>query len=70
MKRVRFLVSAAGAEFVAQPGDVLELPDEAARAWADGERAELVDVSRETSVETAVAETRETAIRRPARRRK
>ena len=70
MTRVRFLVSAAGDEFAAQPGEIVDLPDEAARAWADGVRAELAESPRHQAVETATAARRETAVRRPSRRRR
>ena len=42
MPRVRFLVSAAGATFAARPGEVIDMPADEARVWADGVRAELV----------------------------
>ncbi len=48
MPRVRFLTSVAGATFSARPGEVLDLPADEARVWADGQRAELV---REAPVE-------------------
>lgn len=67
--KVRLLVSAAGDAFAGQPGDIVDMPRELAEAWADGIRGELVD-ARAEPVETMTAEARETAVRRPARRRK
>lgn len=43
MPRIRILQAVAGLDFSWAPGDVVELGDEEAAAWADGERAELVD---------------------------
>ncbi|WP_327655702.1 hypothetical protein [Streptomyces sp. NBC_00483] len=43
MVRIRVLQSVSGLDFSWAPGDVVEVDDEAAAAWADGERAELVD---------------------------
>ncbi|MGW4388207.1 hypothetical protein [Streptomyces sp. NPDC004685] len=41
MARIRILQSIAGLDFSWVAGDVVEVDDEAAEGWADGERAEL-----------------------------
>ncbi|MFE2941036.1 hypothetical protein ACFXKG_18525 [Streptomyces sp. NPDC059255] len=51
MARIRVLESIAGADFSWVPGDVVELPEEQAAAWADGHRAVRADdVPEATSV--------------------
>ena len=42
MARIRMLTSVAGAGFVWEPGQVVDLPGPEAAAWADGVRAVLV----------------------------
>ncbi|MFJ6566430.1 hypothetical protein ACIQNU_03360 [Streptomyces sp. NPDC091292] len=41
MPRIRILQSVAGLDFSWVPGDIVEVNDAAAEAWADGDRAEL-----------------------------
>lgn len=41
MARIRILQSIAGLDFSWVAGDIVEVGDEAAEGWADGERAEL-----------------------------
>jgi len=41
MPRIRVLEAIAGADFSWAPGDVIEMSDDEAAAWADGHRAEL-----------------------------
>lgn len=53
MARIRILQAVAGLDFSWAPGDEIELGDEEAAAWADGERAELVE-----GVEKAAARSR------------
>ncbi|WP_420034700.1 hypothetical protein ACN2WE_21470 [Streptomyces sp. cg28] len=67
MARIRVLRSIAGADFVWEPGQVVDLPGDQAAAWADGVRAELVRGQTPETPETAAAET---TARKPARRRK
>lgn len=43
MARIRILQGVAGADFSWVPGEVVDLDDEAAAAWADGHRAEYAD---------------------------
>ncbi|MEU9661925.1 hypothetical protein [Streptomyces chartreusis] len=43
MARIRVLEAIAGADFSWAPGDVVEVSEEKAAAWADGHRAVLVD---------------------------
>lgn len=42
MPRIRILQSVAGLDFSWSPGDEVDVDAATARAWADGERAELV----------------------------
>jgi hypothetical protein len=49
MARIRMLTSVAGADFVWETGQVIDLPGSEAAVWADGVRAELV---RDHPVET------------------
>jgi hypothetical protein len=44
MAFIRILQPVAGADFSWAAGDVVELPDEEAAKWADGNRAEAVDM--------------------------
>jgi len=54
MARIRLLTSVRGdGPVVGDPGDVLEVDNRTARAWADGERAERV-IERMERPETAV----------------
>ncbi len=39
MARIRILQSVAGGDFSWAPGELVELPDDEAAKWADGERA-------------------------------
>jgi hypothetical protein len=43
MPRIRILQSIAGPDFSWAAGEVVDVDAAAAKAWADGERAELVD---------------------------
>jgi len=43
MPRIRVLEAIAGADFSWAPGDVIEMSEADAAAWADGHRAELAD---------------------------
>lgn len=47
MPRIRVLEAIAGLDFSWTPGDVVELPEEQAAAWADGHRAVLADDGQE-----------------------
>ncbi len=58
MPSVRILQSVAGLDFSWVPGDVVEMTDESAAAWADGHRGEYVSVP-ETADEAEPAETPE-----------
>lgn len=40
MTKIRILVPVAGTDFSWAPGDVVDVDEETARAWCDGERAE------------------------------
>ncbi|MFJ2568175.1 hypothetical protein ACIO02_35520 [Streptomyces sp. NPDC087568] len=57
MPRIRILQSVAGLDFSWVPGDVIELDDEAAAAWADGERAELAPDDAPVTAQAALAQT-------------
>ncbi|MFF9285397.1 hypothetical protein [Streptomyces griseosporeus] len=43
MPRIKVLEAVAGADFAWAPGDVVEMDEDAAAAWADGHRAVLAD---------------------------
>lgn len=59
MTRIRILQSIAGLDFSWVAGEVVEVDDAAAKAWADGERAELVDDGKENAgAEKAAARSR------------
>lgn len=62
MSHIRVLQAVSGLEFAWQPGQVVEVTDEQAGAWADGVRAELVDPVKpvETTDEPPVETTDET----------
>lgn len=45
MARIRILQAVGGVDFSWAPGDEVEVDDEQAAMWADGERAELVEVA-------------------------
>lgn len=45
MARIRILQAVAGVDFSWAPGEEVDLDDELAAAWADGERAEPVEVA-------------------------
>lgn len=67
MARIRMLTSVAGADFVWEAGQEIDLPGAEASKWADGVRAVMV---RTRSVETPEATpSAETAARKPARRK-
>jgi hypothetical protein len=54
MARIRILVSVAGDDIGSpSPGEIIEVPEEVAAKWADGERAVRIDEPREP--ERAVA---------------
>lgn len=46
MTKVRVLVSVAGTGFTWHPGEIVEMPEEQAAKWCDGERAERVEQAR------------------------
>lgn len=46
MARIRILQAVAGVDFSWAPGDEVDVDDEQAAAWADGERAELVETEK------------------------
>ncbi|MEV8354626.1 hypothetical protein ACFVTT_38650 [Streptomyces niveus] len=58
MPRIRILQSIAGADFSWAPGEVVDVSASAAEAWADGERAELVDDKGQDGSEKAAARSR------------
>lgn len=58
MPRIRILQSIAGSDFSWSPGEVVEVDGTAAAAWADGERAELVDEKVQGGAEKAAARSR------------
>ena len=62
MARIRILMAVSGADFQWSPGQVVDLPGEAASRWADGVRAELV---RGDPIETAITAAPERTSRRP-----
>ncbi|MFE9432157.1 hypothetical protein [Streptomyces sp. NPDC006640] len=67
MARIRMLTSVAGADFVWEAGQEIDLPGEEASKWADGVRAVMV---RAPSVETPEASpVLEKSARKPARRK-
>jgi hypothetical protein len=43
MARIRILQGIAGSDFSWRRGDLVDLPDDVAAAWADGDRAEYAD---------------------------
>ena len=53
MATIRLLQSVSGMDFTWSPGDLGDLPEDQARVWADGVRAELVqpEASAEEPVE-------------------
>jgi len=57
MPRIRVLEAIAGSDFSWSPGDIVEVSDEEAAAWADGHRAVLADDGSEGTV-TYAAEDR------------
>ena len=58
MPRIRILQSIAGSDFSWAPGDVVEVDGAAATAWADGERAELIEEKAHGGAEKAAARSR------------
>lgn len=54
MSRIRVLQAVSGLEFSWSPGQIVEVTDERAEAWADGYRAELVEVDPDPEVEATV----------------
>ncbi|MFF1297926.1 MULTISPECIES: hypothetical protein [unclassified Streptomyces] len=50
MARIRVLEAIAGDDFSWSPGDVVELTEKQAEAWADGHRAERADASEDGPV--------------------
>lgn len=67
MARIRVLVSIAGADFVWEAGQEIDLPGAEASKWADGVRAEMVRTAPAEIPETSPVA--ETAARKPARRK-
>lgn len=55
MPRVRILQGVSGLDFAWAPGDIVDMDDEAAARWADGERAVLVDEDQDEQPEGAPA---------------
>lgn len=55
MPRVRILQGVSGLDFAWAPGDIVDLDDEAAAQWADGERAVLVGDGQDEQPEGAPA---------------
>lgn len=43
MARIRILQAISGLDFSWAPGELVDVPDDEAAVWADGDRAELVD---------------------------
>lgn len=43
MATIRLLQSVSGMDFTWSPGDLVDLPEDQARVWADGVRAEFVE---------------------------
>jgi hypothetical protein len=69
--KIRMLVSVGGTigpHDSPQVGEVIDVDEDMARAWADGERAELADDEKATPspVETATIGVPERAVRPPA----
>ncbi|MEU0716836.1 hypothetical protein ABZ498_06595 [Streptomyces lavendulocolor] len=72
MAQIRMLVSVAGADFVWEPGQVVDLPGAEAAKWADGQRAVMVrgepvetpEASRAAPETTTRARPRRTAVRK------
>jgi hypothetical protein len=59
MPRIRILQSVSGLDFSWSPGEEIDVDDAAAAAWADGERAELVeDAKQQAGAEKAAARSR------------
>jgi hypothetical protein len=48
MTAIRMLVGVSGSDFSWRPGQVLDLPEAEAAAWADGERAVYLDPPADT----------------------
>ncbi|MCS7257612.1 MAG: hypothetical protein RMJ05_12090 [Thermomicrobium sp.] len=64
--KVKFLVTLVGPDVVYNAGSVYDLPDDLARALADGLRAVIVDSARD---EQPKERPEETTVQRPQRRR-
>lgn len=59
MPHIRILQAIGGVDFSWSPGQVVEVDDETAEAWADGERAELADDGKtQRTAEKAAARSR------------
>lgn len=58
MAKIRILQAVAGLDFSWTPGEEVELPDDEAAKWADGERAELVTTSSREQPERAAKRSR------------
>ncbi|MFI0528542.1 hypothetical protein ACH3XX_00660 [Streptomyces scabiei] len=56
MPRVRILQGVSGLDFAWAPGDVIDMDDDEAERWADGERAVLADDQEETPAAAAELE--------------
>lgn len=56
MARIRMLTSVAGADFVWEAGQEIDLPGAQAAVWADGVRAEMVRADVPETPEGAVPE--------------
>lgn len=70
MPRIRILQPVAGLDFSWAPGDEVDVDEAAAAAWADGERAELVDNGKPAAgAEKAAARSRGGGRTRPAETR-
>jgi hypothetical protein len=69
MARIRMLTSVAGADFVWEAGQEIDLPGPQATVWADGVRAVMVRSERPETPEAAAA-TPEKTTRTRTRNRK
>ncbi|MFJ8555307.1 hypothetical protein [Streptomyces sp. NPDC093676] len=49
MPRIRILQAVGGLDFSWAPGEEVDVDADTAKAWADGERAELVDDGKKTA---------------------
>ena len=52
MARIRILQAVGGVDFSWAPGDEVEVDDDVAAAWADGERAELIETAEKATTKS------------------